>query len=76
MFSRKPDLLREQQRFFESQLRLKDEMIQSLLDRIQHPDRTPIWREPPPPLQDEFDGVTMQDGLPIYQIDPSEYEEG
>lgn len=44
-------------------------MIQSLLDRIQHPERTPIWREPPAPLEeeeayslvyaDEFEGTTV-----------------
>ncbi len=39
-------LLRENNRVYEAQLARKDEQIQTLLDRIQHPDRTPIWREP------------------------------
>lgn len=41
------------ERFYQQELRRRDEMIQTLLDRIQHPDRTPIWREAPPPLEDE-----------------------
>lgn len=64
------ELLRDQQRNYEQQLARKDELIQSLLDRIQHPERTPLWREPPPPL-DEFD-VPMQGDLPIYQTDASD----
>ena len=31
-----------------NELQRRDEMIQQLLDRIQHPDRTPIWREEVP----------------------------
>ncbi len=46
-------LLREQAREHAQTLAKRDEMIQSLLDRIQHPDRTPVWREAPPePLDD------------------------
>jgi hypothetical protein len=70
------ELLRDQQRNFEQQLARKDEQIQSLLDRIQHPDRTPLWREPPPPLEDYDVGVTMRGGLPVYATDASELEEG
>ena len=33
-----------------NELQRRDEMIQQLLDRIQHPDRTPIWREEVAPL--------------------------
>lgn len=43
--------VRELVRQHQQELSRRDEMIQSLLDRIQHPDRTPIWREPPPPLE-------------------------
>ncbi len=45
----------------------RDEMIQSLLDRIQHPDRTPIWREPPEqplPAYDPWAAVPDPDQLP------------
>ena len=38
--------MRELLRTYERQLERKDEMIQTLLDRIQHPERTPVWREP------------------------------
>lgn len=59
------ELLREKDRFYLGELARRDEMIQSLLDRIQHPDRTPVWREAPPPLQDE----------PVMPfIDPYEFE--
>lgn len=68
------ELLREQQRSFERQLERKDEMIAQLLDRIQHPERTPIWREPPPPL-DEWDGVKFEDGVPVYYTDASELDD-
>lgn len=37
----------------EAELRRRDEMIQQLLDRLQHPDRTPIWREPVAPQEHE-----------------------
>lgn len=67
------NLLREQRRDHEQQIARKDEQIQTLLDRIQHPERTPIWREPPPPL-DEWDGVKMEHGIPVYQIDASELD--
>jgi len=69
------ELLREQRRSYEQQLARKDELIQSLLDRIQHPERTPLWREPPPPL-DEFDAARMFGDLPIYQTDASDLEGG
>lgn len=39
--------VRELQRQHAQELARRDEMIQSLLDRLQHPDRVPIWREPP-----------------------------
>ena len=55
--------VRELLRSYERQLERKDEMIQSLLDRIQHPDRTPIWREAP---QDAFVFVPEQP-LPAFQ---------
>ena len=67
-------LLRDQQRNYEAQLARKDEMIQQLLDRIQHPERTPIWREPPEPLTDFDPGVMFDGDLPIYSIDASELE--
>ena len=38
--------VRELLRQHQLELARRDEMIQTLLDRIQHPDRTPIWREP------------------------------
>lgn len=64
------ELLRDQQRQFEQQLAKKDELIQSLLDRIQHPERTPLWREPPPPLEDfEAPGYGA---LAVYQTDASD----
>ena len=38
-----------------NELQRRDEMIQQLLDRIQHPDRTPIWREEVPQQpEDQF----------------------
>lgn len=40
--------VRELVRQHAEELRRRDEFIQSLLDRIQHPDRVPIWREPVP----------------------------
>ena len=45
--------VRELQRQHAQELARRDEMIQSLLDRIQHPERVPIWREPPPPVEEE-----------------------
>ena len=38
--------VRELVRQHADELRRRDEMIQQLLDRIQHPARTPVWREP------------------------------
>lgn len=58
MFGRRRDQ-RELIRFYQQELQRRDEMIQSLLDRIQHPDRTPIWREPPPPLTENNDDVSL-----------------
>lgn len=53
-------LLRERERDHTAQLARRDEMIQSLLDRIQHPERTPVWREAPPePLQDFYDPYAL-----------------
>lgn len=61
-------LLRDQAKAYDRQLERKDEMIQSLLDRIQHPERTPVWREAPPePLPDNvftFELVPDPDQLP------------
>lgn len=67
MFGRRRDQ-RELIRFYQQENAAQREMIQSLLDRIQHPDRTPVWREPPAPLAeeeelslvyaDEFEGTT------------------
>lgn len=67
-------LLRDQRRDHEQQIARKDEQIQTLLDRIQHPERTPIWREPPPPL-DDWDRVEMNDGVPEYVTDASELDQ-
>lgn len=60
-------LLREKDRAHAAELARRDEMIQSLLDRIQHPDRTPVWREPatePAPLADPWELVADPDQLP------------
>lgn len=74
MFGRRNrQFVRDLQRNYEQQLARKDEMIQQLLDRIQHPERTPIWREPPPPL-DEWDGVEMNGDVPVYVTDASELD--
>lgn len=61
------ELLREQQRSHAAELARRDEMIQSLLDRIQHPDRTPVWREPPRPEPPEPEPFFP----PGYQYDPN-----
>lgn len=48
--------VRELIRLHAQEIARRDEMIQSLLDRIQMPDRVPIWREPVPPLEpDTYD---------------------
>lgn len=61
--------VRERERWFQNELARRDEMIQTLLDRIQHPDRTPIWREPPPPLP------TVEEALPgDYGLWPDAHE--
>lgn len=60
-------ILREKDRAHAAELQRRDEMIQSLLDRIQHPERTPIWREPasePTPPADPWGLVTDPDQLP------------
>lgn len=64
--------VRELQRFHRQELERRDEMIQSLLDRLQHPERVPIWREQP--TQDELAAITSDfdqwvtdpDQLPTY----------
>ena len=45
--------VRELLRQHQQELARRDEMIQQLCDRIQHPARTPIWREPFIPTQAE-----------------------
>lgn len=57
--------MRDLLRAHAQELARRDEMIQSLLDRIQHPDRTPIWREPVDPLEP----VRMDENLPVYESD-------
>jgi hypothetical protein len=66
------ELLREQRRTFEAQLAVKDEQIQKLLDRIQHPDRTPIWREAPDPLPD-LETADGWQSTADFQTDPSDW---
>ncbi len=53
--------VRELQRNHAQEIARYQEMVQSLLDRIQHPDRTPIWREAPdPPLEEvQYDGLQL-----------------
>lgn len=60
--------VRELQRVHAQELARRDEMIQSLLDRIQHPERTPIWREAPDPPLEPVD----YDGYPHLVLDPEQ----
>lgn len=46
--------VRELMRSHANELQRRDEMIQQLLDRIQHPDRTPIWREEVPAQESDY----------------------
>ena len=42
-------------------------MIQTLLDRIQHPERVPVWREPLQPFLPDF----VEQTVPGLQFDPN-----
>lgn len=61
--------VRDLMRSHANELQRRDEMIQQLLDRIQHPDRTPIWREEvPAPSEHQYDPMYLvpdPDQLPV-----------
>lgn len=63
--------VRELLRWHQQELARRDEFIQSLLDRVQHPDRTPIWREIPAPLEDEEFVIPIHE-VPAYMVDPDQ----